>query len=57
MLSDMEKRLKNALKDANLPVERVPKLIDWLTNVVNYEGESLKSINGSSALYIIERSR
>ncbi len=57
MLSDMEKRLKNALKDANLPVERVSKLIDWLTNVVNHEGESLKSINGSSALYIIERSR
>jgi len=57
MLSDMDKRLKNALRDADLPVEGVPKLMVWLTNVVNHEPNSLQAINGSSALYIIDRKK
>jgi 2-polyprenyl-3-methyl-5-hydroxy-6-metoxy-1,4-benzoquinol methylase len=57
MLSDMDKRLKNALRDADLPVEGVPKLMEWLTNVVNHEPNSLQAINGSSALYIIDRKK
>ena len=57
MLTDMDKRLNNALRDADLPVEGVPKLMEWLTNVVNHESESLEVMNGSSALYIIERKK
>jgi 2-polyprenyl-3-methyl-5-hydroxy-6-metoxy-1,4-benzoquinol methylase len=57
MLSDMDKRLNNALRDANLSTEGVPKLIEWLQNVVNHESESLEVMNGSSALYIIEREK
>jgi len=49
--------LKNALRDADLPVEGVPKLMEWLTNVVNHEPNSLQAINGSSALYIIDRKK
>jgi hypothetical protein len=55
MISDMKKRLMNAFRDAELPNERIPQLIDWLSKVVNEEQESLKSMNGSSALYIIGR--
>jgi len=57
MLSDMDKRLNNALRDANLHTEGVPKLMEWLSNVVNHESESLEVMNGSSALYIIERKK
>ena len=57
MLSDMDKRLNNALRDANLPTEGVPRLMEWLQNVVNHESESLEVMNGSSALYIIERKK
>ena len=51
------KKLKNALRDANLPTEGVPKMIKWLENVVNQESEALHMMNGSSALYIIERKK
>jgi 2-polyprenyl-3-methyl-5-hydroxy-6-metoxy-1,4-benzoquinol methylase len=57
MLSDMDKRLNNALRDANLSTEGVPRLMEWLQNVVNHESESLDGMNGSSALYIIEREK
>ncbi len=57
MLDDLDKRLKNALKDAELPVEGVPKLMEFLTNVVNHESNSLQAMNGSSALYIIDREK
>jgi ubiquinone biosynthesis O-methyltransferase len=57
MIPDMNKRLKNALRDANLPTEGVPKMIKWLQNVVNHESDALHEMNGSSALYIIERKR
>ena len=55
MIIDMKKRLMNAFRDAELPNEGIPQLIDWLSKVVNEEQESLKSMNGSSALYIIGR--
>jgi len=55
MLTDMEKRLKNALNDANLPTNGVPKLMDWLKKVVKNESASLQRMNGSSALYFIGR--
>jgi len=57
MLTDMDKRLNNALRDANLSTEGIPKLMEWLQNVVNHETESLEVMNGSSALYIIEREK
>jgi ubiquinone biosynthesis O-methyltransferase len=53
MIIDMKKRLMNAFRDAKLPNERIPQLIDWLSKVVEEEQESLRSMNGSSALYII----
>jgi len=55
MIIDMKKRLMNAFRDAELPNEGIPQLFDWLSKVVNEEQESLKSMNGSSALYIIGR--
>ena len=57
MLTDMEKRLNNALSDADLPTDGVPKLMDWLTKVVKDEPITLQSMNGSSALYIIGRKK
>jgi len=57
MLTDMDKRLNNALRDASLPSEGVPRLMEWLQNVVNHESESLEVMNGSSALYIIEKEK
>ena len=57
MLTDMEKRLNNALSDADLPTNGIPKLMDWLTKIVEDEPITLQSMNGSSALYIIGRKK
>jgi len=54
MLLDMDKRLHNALRDAKLPVEKVPKLISWLRNLVTEEHDTLNKMHGASALYLIE---
>jgi len=54
MLSDMDKRLKNVLRNANFSF-RGAQLRECLTNVVNHEPNSLQALNGSSTLYIIER--
>lgn len=55
MIKDMNKRLNNALSDAGLPVEGVPKLISWLEDVISEEQDCLKSMNGAMAMYVIER--
>ena len=55
MIIDMEKRLNNAFKDSNLPTEQLPKLIKWLKKIVEEEPESIESLNGSSALYLVNR--
>jgi ubiquinone biosynthesis O-methyltransferase len=55
MLIDMEKRLSNALSDANLSNDNVPKMISWLKNIVQNESEYLTCMGGSNALYIIRR--
>ena len=52
---DMEKRLNNAFKDSNLTTEQLPKLIKWLKKIVEEEPESIESLNGSSALYLVNR--
>ena len=57
MLADMEKRLNNALSDADLPIDGVPKLMDWLSKVVKDESTTIERMNGSSALYIIGRKK
>lgn len=36
LLSDFAKRLPNALRDAGLPVDRVPELLDWLKTTTPY---------------------
>ena len=51
----MEKRLNNAFKDSNLTTEQLPKLIKWLKKIVEEEPESIESLNGSSALYLVNR--
>jgi len=55
MIVDMEKRLHNALSDANLPVDQLPQLMRWLTNLVEEEGSTLSKMHGASALYLIKR--
>jgi len=54
MLIDMKKRLHNALRDAELPVDKVPELMDWLTMLVKEESNTLERMNGACALYLLE---
>lgn len=49
MVFDMNKRLKNALKDAELPNEKVDELLKWLLKASAYEIETIS--NGAKALY------
>jgi len=54
MLADMKKRLTNALRDANLPNDKVDKALEWLGKVVEYENRTTPArFGGSNALYII----
>lgn len=54
MLEDMEKRLTNALRDADLPNEQVPALMNWLADVVAYfERTGGPDLGGRNALYHI----
>ena len=54
MLVDMKKRLINALRDANLPNDKVDRALDWLSKVVEYESRTTPGrFGGSNALYVI----
>lgn len=54
MLTDMKKRLTNALRDANLPNDKVDRALDWLGKVVEYENRTTPGrFGGSNALYVI----
>jgi SAM-dependent methyltransferase len=56
MIIDMEKRLTNALNDANLPTTNIPSLLSWLEKVVELN-DNKKTLNlcGSNALYYIKK--
>jgi len=49
MRQDMEKRLKNALRDAGMDGSQVVALLDWLEAVGRYQPEA--EHNGAKALY------
>jgi len=54
MLVDLEKRLTNALRDANLPNDKVHRALEWLGKVVEYENRNTPGrFGGSNALYLI----
>jgi hypothetical protein len=54
MLVDMKKRLTNALRDANLPNDKVDRALEWLGKVVEYETRTTPGrFGGSNALYVI----
>lgn len=54
MLVDMKKRLTNALRDADLPNDKVDRALDWLSKVVEYESRTTPGrFGGSNALYVI----
>jgi 2-polyprenyl-3-methyl-5-hydroxy-6-metoxy-1,4-benzoquinol methylase len=54
MLVDMEKRLTNALRDANLPNDKVDRALEWFGKVVEYETRTTPGrFGGSNALYVI----
>jgi len=56
MIIDMEKRLTNALDDANLSTSNIPSLLSWLEKVVELNDKK-KNLNlcGSNALYYIKK--
>jgi len=54
MIKDFEKRLPNALRDANLPVENVDRLLKWLKKVSDYQKYQRlfdDSFTGATAVY------
>ena len=54
MLVDMKKRLTNALRDANLPNDKVDTALEWLGKVVSMENRTTPGrFGGSNALYLI----
>ena len=54
MLVDMKRRLTNALRDANLPNDKVDRALEWLGKVVEYENRITPGrLGGSNALYVI----
>jgi 2-polyprenyl-3-methyl-5-hydroxy-6-metoxy-1,4-benzoquinol methylase len=55
LIVDMDKRLTNALNDKGLPSDKVPVMLEWLSNLVSQEQSTLKSMNGATALYLIKR--
>jgi 2-polyprenyl-3-methyl-5-hydroxy-6-metoxy-1,4-benzoquinol methylase len=55
MLVDMKKRLTNALRDSNLPNDKVDRALEWLAKVVEYENRTTRGrFGGSNALYVIQ---
>lgn len=56
MLTDLRKRLHNALRDAKLDNQRVNEFIDWLSKVVEYRSERGEpDLDGATALYLLEK--
>jgi 2-polyprenyl-3-methyl-5-hydroxy-6-metoxy-1,4-benzoquinol methylase len=54
MLVDMKKRLTDALRDANLPNDKVDTALGWLGKVVEFENRTTPGqFGGSNALYLI----
>jgi 2-polyprenyl-3-methyl-5-hydroxy-6-metoxy-1,4-benzoquinol methylase len=54
MLVDMKKRLTNALRDADLPNDRVDNTLAWLEKVVEYEARTSPGrFGGANSLYLI----
>lgn len=49
MIKDMDKRLKNALRDANMDNKNVNKLLKWLKEASKYETQTQS--NGAKGLY------
>ena len=56
MLTDLRKRLTNALRDANLDNSKVEAFIEWLEKVVHYrEATGAGVLDGATALYVIQK--
>jgi 2-polyprenyl-3-methyl-5-hydroxy-6-metoxy-1,4-benzoquinol methylase len=56
MLTDLQKRLSNALRDAGLDNSRVDEFIKWLEKVVRYQSEiAALTLDGATALYVLEK--
>ncbi|MCI5136903.1 MAG: class I SAM-dependent methyltransferase [Candidatus Electrothrix sp. AR1] len=53
LLVDFQKRLPNALRDANLPIDRVDKFMEWLGEVLPYQPEN--EFTGATMVYKINR--
>ena len=49
MFVDMDKRLTNALRDADLPNRNVERLLDWLRQAAQFETDAVH--NGAKCLY------
>jgi len=56
MLTDLRKRLSNALRDAGLDNTHVDEFVEWLGKVVHYRSETAAPIlDGATALYVMEK--
>ena len=56
MLTDLQKRLTNALRDAKLDNTQVEAFIEWLRKVVHYrEANDAGTLDGATALYLIQK--
>src|SRR5262249_10269907 len=56
MLTDLQKRLRSALRDAALDNSRVDEFIKWLEKVVSYQSEiAALNLDGATALYVLEK--
>ena len=56
MLTDLKKRLTNALRDAKLDNSRVQTFIEWLEKVVRYRKvNNAGGLDGATALYLIKK--
>lgn len=57
LLSDFEKRLPNALRDAGLDVSRVPEFLDHLRSTISYISDHKEeiSLHGATARYVLRR--
>ena len=51
LIKDFSKRLPNALRDANLSNNNVPKFVNYLKEAVQYE--SAHPSSGAMAIYIL----
>ena len=56
MLTDLQKRLTNALRDAKLDNTQVKPFIEWLEKVVRYrEVNNADTLGGATALYLMQK--